>query len=218
MTTMTEVPGTGEVKALALEVKADKEGRIEGYASRFNERDRGGDIVLPGAFSKCLAGGRRVKMLWQHDPNEPLGTWDEVAEDETGLHVRGRVLTQLAKGAEVLAMIEAGVIEGLSIGYRTVRAMKSEDGARLLQELDIWEVSMVTFPMLESARIDAVKAAEMTERDLERRLTRDAGFSRSVALALMGGGYDAVKAMRDAGGDGLSELAQHMRHIMGKGD
>lgn len=217
MTTRNEAPGMGEVKALALEVKADSDGRIEGYASRFNERDQGGDIVLPGAFAKCLADGRRVKMLWQHDPNEPIGVWDEVAEDGTGLRVRGRVLKSLAKGAEVLTMIEAGVIDGMSIGYRTVRAMKGDQGDRLLQEIEIWEVSMVTFPMLESARIDAVKAAEMTERDLERRLTRDAGFSRSVALALMGGGYDAIKSMRDAGDDGLSELAQHMRHIMGKG-
>jgi HK97 family phage prohead protease len=214
----TDAHALNEVKAVALEVKADKEGRVEGYASKFNEVDRGGDIVLPGAFAKTLITGRRIKMLWQHDPNEPLGTWDDVAEDQSGLYVRGQVLTSLAKGAEVLSMIKAGVIDGLSIGYRTVRAIKGDTGARMLQELDLWEVSMVTFPMLESTRIDAVKAVELSERDLERKLTRDAGFSRSVALALMGGGYDAVKAMRDAGDDGLSELARHMRQTMGKGD
>lgn len=199
-----------EGKAVALDVKAAADGMIEGYASFFGDEDQGGDVVMQGAFAKSLASmstdKRRVKMLWQHDPWQPIGVWDEVKEDERGLYVKGRILSDVAKGREALALINAGAIDGLSIGYRTLNATRGEKGERLLNELDIWEVSMVTFPMLQSARIDAVKAADLTERDFERILTQDAGLSRSVARKLMASGFDAIKAMRDAG-DGIDELA-----------
>ena len=199
-----------EGKAVALEAKATPEGVIEGYASLFNERDQGGDVVQAGAYTKSLSGmanaNRRVKMLWQHDPGQPIGVWDEVKEDGRGLWVKGRILTAVEKGREALALLTEGAIDGLSIGYRTVSAVRGAKGERLLTELDIWEVSMVTFPMLQTARIDAVKASGLTERELERVLTRDAGLSRAVAQRLMAGGYDAIKAMRDAG-DGVDELA-----------
>lgn len=204
-----------ETKAIPLEFKADSEGRIEGYASRFGEMDQGGDIVVKGAYSASLASGRKPKMLWHHDPSQPIGVWDDVKEDDTGLHVRGRIITAIEKGREVLAMIEAKAIDGLSIGYRTVKADRATDGARLLKQLDLWEVSMVTFPMLESTKINAIKAADMSRREMEVLLTQDAGLSRSVARSLMDGGLGAVKAMQDAGDDGLSELAQIMREIYG---
>lgn len=210
MTKNNMMDGT-EHKAVQLDIKASSDGRIEGYASRFNEKDNGGDIVMPGAFAGSLSRGAKPKMLWQHDPAQPIGVWDEVREDDTGLFVRGHLLLDVAKGAEVAALIKAGAIDGMSIGYRTLLATRNDAGARLLHELEIWEVSMVTFPMLSSARIDAIKAGEMTEREFERRLTREAGFTRSVARALMGGGLNAVKAMQDAGADGLSELVQFMR-------
>ena len=204
-----------ERKALAVEVKADSEGRIEGYASRFGERDQGGDIVVKGAYSGSLS-RTKPKMLWQHDPSQPIGVWDEVAEDDTGLYVKGRILDAVEKGREARALIEAGAIDGISIGYRTLKADRGPDGARMLKELELWEISMVTFPMLTSARVDTIKAAEMTRREMEALLTQDAGLSRSVARALMDGGMGAVKAMQDAGGDGLSELAQYMRATLGK--
>ncbi len=132
---------------------------IEGYASFFGEVDQGGDVVAPGAYSASLAAlkasGRQVKMLWQHDPAQPIGVWDEVAEDRRGLRVKGRLLTSTHRGQEAAALIEAGAIDGLSIGYRTVRATKTDAGQRLLQELELWEVSLVTFPMLPSARVGA---------------------------------------------------------------
>lgn len=205
-----------ETKAIALQVKADSEGRIEGYASRFDERDQGGDIVVKGAFSTSLAGGRMPKMLWQHDPSQPIGVWESASEDETGLYVRGRIMETIEKGRDVKAMIEAGAIDGMSIGYRTIKADRGPDGARMLQQLDLWEVSMVTFPMLTSAKIDSYKAAEMSRREMEALLTQDAGLSRSVARSLMDGGLSAVKAMQDAGANGLSELAQYMRETLGK--
>lgn len=204
-----------EHKHLQLEWKADDQGQIEGYGSVFDLVDGGGDIVAAGAFARSLAAGRRVKMLFQHHPDEVIGVWDEVGEDGQGLRVRGRILKSLARGREVYEMVKAGALDGLSIGYRTLRSM-DRNGRRVILEADLWEVSLVTFPMLEAARIDAVKAADLTERDFERVLTQDAGLSRSVARRLMSGGYDAVKAMRDAGGD-LSELARYIRETKANG-
>lgn len=131
--------------------------RIEGYASIFGKRDQGGDVVEPGAYAASLArlkaSGRRVKMLWQHDPTQPIGVWDDVIEDKTGLYVRGRLIPDVAKGREAKALIAAGAIDGLSIGYRTIKATKDDKGRRLLSELELWEVSLVTFPMLPDARV-----------------------------------------------------------------
>jgi HK97 family phage prohead protease len=133
--------------------------RIEGYASLFGDPDRGGDVVAPGAFAASLQRmaneGRRVRMLWQHDPAQPIGVWDEAREDARGLWVKGRLLDGVARAREAAALIEAGALDGLSIGYRTLRAVKTDKGHRLLTELELWEVSLVTFPMLPSARVGA---------------------------------------------------------------
>ncbi len=136
------------------------EGRmVEGYASLFGRRDQGGDVVLAGAYGASLkrlgAKGSKVKMLWQHDPAQPIGVWDEVREDASGLWVKGRILAEVEKGREALALLTAGAIDGLSIGYRTVRAERDGKGQRLLSELELWEVSLVTFPMLPEARVAA---------------------------------------------------------------
>ncbi|MCF6315991.1 MAG: HK97 family phage prohead protease [Marinosulfonomonas sp.] len=132
---------------------------IEGYASFFGKCDQGGDVVEAGAYAASLATlakmGRTVKMLWQHDPTQPIGIWDEVREDSKGLYVKGRLLLDVAKGREAAALIEAGAIDGLSIGYRTKKAHKNGKGQRLLAELELWEVSLVTFPMLPEARVGA---------------------------------------------------------------
>jgi HK97 family phage prohead protease len=132
---------------------------ISGYASLFGAADQGGDVVERGAYGNSLEAvkkaGRSIKMLWQHDPAQPIGVWDEVREDSKGLWVKGRILTDVAKGREAAALIEAGAIDGLSIGYRTLKATKNTKGQRLLSELELWEVSLVTFPMLPSARVGA---------------------------------------------------------------
>ena len=138
---------------------ASKGATIAGYASVFGQVDRGGDIVQPGAYAASLARlareGRSVKMLWQHDPGQPIGVWDHVREDATGLFVRGRLLGDVARAREARALIAAGAIDGLSIGYRTKRAERDGRGRRLLHELELWEVSLVTFPMLSEARVGA---------------------------------------------------------------
>jgi len=141
---------------------------VAGYASVFGRRDSGGDTVVPGAYAASLARlaseGRRVKMLWQHDPTRPIGVWEEVREDERGLWVRGRILPEVAKGREALALIAAGAIDGLSIGYRTVKAERDGHGGRKLIALELWEVSLVTFPMQAEARVGSKSdAAESSE-------------------------------------------------------
>ena len=144
--------------------------RIEGYASVFGVTDQGGDVVMAGAYAKSLARlaaeGRGVRMLWQHDPGQPIGVWDQIREDQKGLWVSGRILTDVDKGREAAALIAAGAIDGLSIGYRTVTAEKDAKGQRLLREVELWEVSLVTFPMLPQARVGA-KADESLAQSLE---------------------------------------------------
>lgn len=159
---------------------------ISGYASLFGAVDQGNDIVVPGAYATSLKAlserGARVKMLWQHDPAQPIGIWDEVREDARGLWVKGRLLVSVEKGREAAALISAGALDGLSIGYRTRKATKNTGGQRLLTELELWEVSLVTFPMLPSARV----AAKSDETD------PDAGL-RELAAAFAGARADLAR-------------------------
>lgn len=140
-----------------FETRAD--GRFEGYASLFGVADSGGDVVARGAFAKALkargAGG--VKLLYQHIAAEPIGVWTEIYEDAAGLFVRGRVLTELARGRDVLALMREGALDGLSIGFKTIRARTDpKTRRRTVLEADLWEVSVVTFPMLSGARVTRV--------------------------------------------------------------
>ncbi len=107
-----------------------------------------------GSLAKLASAGRGVKMLWQHDPAQPIGVWDEVREDGRGLFVKGRLLLEVRAAREAHVLLQAGAIDGLSIGYRTLRAEKAA-GQRLLHEIELWEVSLVTFPMLPEARVQA---------------------------------------------------------------
>ncbi|MEO0681693.1 MAG: HK97 family phage prohead protease [Pseudomonadota bacterium] len=175
---MTAAPrGAGlETKYLAFDRAATlaEDGRIEGYASFFGAEDQGGDVVAPGAFARSLRSlsdaGRAVKLLWQHDPGEPIGVWDLVREDERGLAVTGRLLREVRRGAEAIALLQAGAVDGLSIGYRTVQAERRPGGGRLLTEVELWEVSLVTFPMLPQARAMAPEAEAGADETLEALL------------------------------------------------
>lgn len=159
MTMRSGVQGAPETKFVSLgqEIGLKEDNRIVGYASLFGKSDQGGDVVEKGAYQASLksltARGALVKMLWQHDPAQPIGVWDEVHEDEKGLFVSGRILDEVRAGAEALALLRAGAIDGLSIGYRTIKAHKGPDGGRHLRKVDLWEVSLVTFPMLPEARV-----------------------------------------------------------------
>lgn len=167
------------------QAQAAESGLVQGYASLFGEADQGGDVVAPGAFAASLArlaaAGRKVKFLWQHDPARPIGVWREVREDARGLSVTGEILADVAQGAEALTLIRAGAVDGLSIGYRTVKAEANrETGGRRLLEIDLWEVSLVTFPMLPTARamLAVPDAAEIMELALAEALAEGAGHPR----------------------------------------
>nr|WP_134679844.1 HK97 family phage prohead protease [Paracoccus ravus] len=152
--------------------------RIEGYASLFGLVDQGGDIVVKGAYAASLARlnarGDKVRMLWQHDPARPIGVWDEIREEAKGLWVSGRLLPEVAQAREAAALLAAGAIDGLSIGYRTISAERDAKGRRLLSEVELWEVSLVTFPMLAEAKV-----GRKSDRDLEM-----AAMFRAATLAL----------------------------------
>ncbi len=155
-----------ETKFCALEEAAVNGTQISGYASLFGARDQGGDMVQKGAYQKCLkALNGRVKMLWQHNPHQPIGVWDEVVEDDRGLRVKGRLLTDVQAAREAQVLLEAGAIDGLSIGYRTKRSEKAGSG-RLLHEIELWEVSLVTFPMLSEARVQPSDEEEALAQNL----------------------------------------------------
>lgn len=162
-------PGGGVSRALDREAKfaaaelseVEADGSFFGYASLFGETDLNRDLVLPGAFLKSIGkrGASGIRMLFQHDPATPIGVWREIREDARGLLVSGRLMTEVAKAREVLALMRAGAIDGLSIGFRTVRGRTdAKSGIRSLLEIDLWEVSVVTFPMLPAARVSAVKS------------------------------------------------------------
>ena len=150
----------------------DSEGRFEGYASVFGKLDDGGDIVMPGAFRKSLGlrGRHRIKMLFQHDPKEPVGIWDAIREDDFGLWVEGRLVQDVPRADALRRLIARGAVDGLSIGFRTVKSTRaSREGHRRLWEVDLWEISIVTFPMMDLARIAPGKLPAKDSR-LERSL------------------------------------------------
>lgn len=184
------------------------EGTFEGYASLFGKLDLGRDMVMAGAFKDCLTrrGAAGVKLLYQHDPAEPIGIWLDISEDHVGLHVKGRLMQEVARAREVLSLMRAGALDGLSIGFRTIKGRTdAKTGIRRIEKADLWEISVVTFPMQTGARVRTVKqimasGKAPTERQFERWLTREAGFSRSHARALMRSGLKGLAATQDAAG------------------
>ncbi len=163
------------------EIKAEGEedkGEFTGYASIFGNKDLGNDIIEKGAFMRSLRrkGAKKIKMLYQHDTKEPIGVFDQVKEDDDGLYVKGRLAMGTQKGREVYELMKMGAIDGLSVGYRVDSKGYDYDKrkrTRNLKEVDLMEISAVTFPMNPSARIQAVKS-DMTVREWEKKL-RDVG-------------------------------------------
>ncbi|CCJ06934.1 HK97 family phage prohead protease [Methylocystis sp. SC2] len=163
--------GAREVKRAELPLlQANDAGAFSGYASLFGVVDSGGDMVLAGAFARSLIkrGAPGVKMLWQHNAAEPIGVWTSIVEDARGLKVEGRLDLSVARAREALSLMRKGAIDGLSIGFRTLRATtEKSSGVRRLHEIDLWEISVVTFPMLSQARIGAVKQSRNAAPSVE---------------------------------------------------
>ena len=170
------MPPPLETKVAAVDLSGvDDEGTFSGYASLFGTADLSGDIVMPGAFLRSIAARRAsgIRMLYQHDPAEPIGVWLDIREDPRGLLVRGRLTLDVARGREVASLMRAGALDGLSIGFRTVRARADRAaGVRRLTEIDLWEISVVTFPMQPQARVASVKGRQA--RSLAQQMRRAA--------------------------------------------
>ena len=137
----------------------DRAGLFQGYASLFGVPDMARDVVMPGAFRQSLAGHKadEVKLLWQHDPSQPVGIWNRLIEDERGLRCEGQLNLDVQRGSELYALLKQGAVNGLSIGFKTVKARKDPSGGRQLLAVDLWEISLVTFPLLTDARVSGVK-------------------------------------------------------------
>ena len=166
-------PFTRKFASLSLSTLSG-DGSFSGYASLFGEVDLAKDRIERGAFAASLAGrgAAGVRMLYQHDPNEPIGAWTVIRDDMKGLYVEGRLSPGVARAREVHALMKTGALDGLSIGFRTVRAKRdAATGVRRILEADLWEISVVTFPMLPSARVSNVKNARFF-RDKETELVR----------------------------------------------
>ena len=148
------------------------DGHFTGYASLFGVPDLGRDVVARGAFAASLRrrGPGGVRMLWQHDTAEPIGRWLALREDASGLHVTGQLNLAVQRAREIDALMRAGGVDGLSIGFRTVQARPARGGERHLTQVDLWEISLVTFPLLPGARVAAPTLADAVA-DLARRLT-----------------------------------------------
>ncbi|HEY6633171.1 MAG TPA: HK97 family phage prohead protease [Rhizobiaceae bacterium] len=194
----------GERKFVGLTLdEVEPDGVFSGYASLFGRVDLGKDVVEKGAFAASLKarGTAGIRMLFQHDPAEPIGVWTEIREDARGLFVRGRLAKDVARAREVLSLMRGGALDGLSIGFRAVKAKSDrESGVRRILEADLWEISVVTFPMLPDARIDTVKTRRRlpTVREFESWLTRDAGLTRGEARAVIAKGFASLQRGRDA--------------------
>jgi HK97 family phage prohead protease len=166
--------------ACALQVKAlAGDGMFAGYASVFGELDQQNEIVAKGAFTRSLSSwkkqGRMPAMLWMHDPTMPIGIWLAVREDMNGLAVEGKLALRTQKGAEAHELLKLGALTGLSIGYRIVTSrVDASRKVRTLTDVDLFEISLVTFPANEAARVSDVKspASDALKRELRATAAR----------------------------------------------
>lgn len=209
-----DAAGGREVRSFALQIKAaGDDGTIEGYGSVFGVRDNYDDVIAKGAFVKSLkdhkAAGTMPAMLWQHDADKPIGVWTEMVEDEKGLRIKGQLAMETVKGKEAHALLKMGALNGLSIGFMSKEwAYDRDTEVRTLTAIDLWEVSLVTFPANEKARVTNVKSAEemATPKDAEKAL-RDAGFSKSDATAFV----SRVMRMGEVRSDSANSTAVAMK-------
>lgn len=209
---------------IPLEIKSVSEtGVFSGYGSVFHNEDSYGDVVRPGAFKKSLAEwakrGRLPPMLWQHDRREPIGVFTKMVEDEKGLFVEGRLLIDdIPQARAAYALLKEKALGGMSIGYREILIEQDHDEkVTNLLELDLWEVSVVTFPANEEATVDSVKSALAggglpTLPEFEKFL-RDAGFSKSQSVAIASHGLRQL--LRDADDTEAKEIESALNILKG---
>ncbi len=192
---------------IPFKIKAvSDDGLFSGYGSVFNVVDSYQEVVAAGAFKESLE-GRVPSLLWQHRSGEPIGVYTSVKEDNVGLHVEGKLALKTTRGAEAYELLKMGAISGLSIGFVTREdSYDRVTGIRTLKKVDLWEVSLVTFPANDAARVANVKSIESisTLSDAEAYLREAGGLSRREALALVA----RIKSLHgQSESDELGELA-----------
>lgn len=207
-----------------FQVKAvEKDGFFSGYGSVFGVVDSCREIVAPGAFAASLAEraakGRKLPILWQHRGDQPLGAYDVAREDDTGLYLEGRLLVEdVTQAREAHALMRAGVLTGLSIGYYvTGESWNEKDRIRTLTAVDLQETSLVTFPANDAARVESVKSRiargdALTLPEFESFL-REAGFSKSQAAAIAGRGYKHLMERGEPDPAPVPDLLQALKGV-----
>jgi HK97 family phage prohead protease len=195
-----------ETRSFSLEMKANDDGSVEGYGSVFSVIDTYADIMAKGSFVKSLnehkSAGTMPAMLWQHDSDKPIGVWTEMIEDEKGLKVKGKLALDTEKGKEAHTLLKMGALNGLSIGFISREwTYDAKTDIRTLTDVDLWEVSLVTFPANKKSRITSVKRADIpqitTLKEAEKSL-RDVGFSQDAARAFVSHVKQVAQNERDA--------------------
>ena len=205
--------------AVPFDIKGlEDDGTFEGYGSVFGTVDSYKEVVAAGAFKASLKGhakaGTLPAMLWQHRPAEPIGVYTAMREDAKGLWVEGKFVLESAKGQEAHALLKAGAINGLSIGFVPKKSEFDEDeGIRTLTEIDLWEVSLVTFPANGDALVAGVKAEDIESLKDAEHILRDAGCSRSEAVALVSR-IKAIAAQSESDAQGFSEVMDSVKRAI----
>lgn len=176
------------IERIPLELKlagAGEDATFSGIASTFGGVDRHGDTIAPGAYAKTLgehkAAGTVPALLWAHDPSEPIGVIDALEEGPAGLTIKGR-LADTARGRDARTLARMGAVSGLSIGFRTRKAATGPNGTRILEDIDLVEISFVASPADPRARLSAIKAADAAERAVDMTAQTTGAAPDNVAL------------------------------------
>lgn len=212
---------TLETRDFGFEVKTISEtGAFEGYGSVFGVKDSYDEVVASGAFVESLetqkASGKMPAMLWQHRSDEPIGVYTGMAEDGIGLKVSGQLALKTARGAEAYELLQMKAISGLSIGFVPLEDTYDRvTGIRTLEKVELWEVSLVTFPANDAARVSGVKGIELIE-DLKsaEKCLRDAGMSRREAVAFIARVKDLSQSDSAEGEKSIIEAIQRNIHAL----
>lgn len=201
---------------LDIKLSGNVQGVIVGYASTFGgDADSYHDIIAPGAFAQSLSDHKQHQtspaMLWAHDLKQPIGSWTSVVEDEYGLRVEGRLTLDVPRAREAFALAKDGAL-AFSIGYRPVMSGIGKAGERILQKVDLVEISLVSVPANRNARIISVKSArDIKDPRAFEEFLREAGFPRAFAKAITASGFKAAAGLCDAEDGRSAELARMIR-------
>jgi uncharacterized protein len=217
---------TKELLEFCSDIKAEdgEEGTFYGYGSIFNNTDLGNDVVVSGAFTKSIArsGPKGVKLLYQHKSDMPIGVFEEIEEDEKGLKVKGRLALGTQAGREAYELIKMGALDGLSIGFRVSPKGQEYDGKakkRYIKEVDLMEISLVTFPMNPKARVRSVKGEEVSIREWENGMRDAFALSRSEAKVAAKAVHeafnqrDAEESKSDVAVSAINSLTNKLKHL-----